>query len=358
MEDGNENSALRVRINYGSGVVVLPRSAAEKLPSATKKETAVLLAILTHPDALVSELPALCGVKPEEFAAAAAFWRGAGILDFDGESEEVPARPASAEKTVPPAGQTAPEPPKKKVPARASTDLPKYTMEETARMVEGNKDLAKMLDDCGRILGKMLSSGESSNLLALVGQLDLDPEFILLVCAHCKEVGKSSVRYVMTTATEYFDEGISTVETLEEHLKKIEKTRSVEGKLREKLGIGARAFSSREKKFFETWTSGFGYDFDVLEIAFDIAADKGAEKPMPYMNGVIERWHADGLTTAAQIRESIERQAAEAAAQKETRTEPGKSFDSGDFFAAALQRSYQNHTAVPEVPAGNGKKTK
>lgn len=370
-ETGAGNGAEKYRINYGSGVVVLPKKAADRLASATKKETAVLLAVLTNPEADAEQIAGLCRLSAGDADAALAFWRGAGVIELteapphgeptDGaalpEGEATRAQePHTAADEPAPAGDGAEKKPKS-IPARPSTDLPQYTMEETADMLEKNAAFSLMIDECGRILGKVLSVGETASLLALIGQLDLSEDFVLLTCAHCAKVGKKSVRYVCKTAVEYFDRGITSTETLEEHIRTIEKYADVETELRKMLGIGQRELGSREKKFFETWLGQYGYSAEAIRIAFDIAVDNNVEKPLPYMNGIIEKWHGAGLQTPEEIRAAIEKQKADAAAAKEKtdRADPGKSFDSGDFFAQALQRSYQNSTQVPEVPKDSGK---
>lgn len=363
-----DKTVSRVKINYGNGVVVFPAAAAQRLLSASRSEAAVLLGILTHPETDPADLSGLCAVPEEDVRAALAFWRGVGVIDVV--TEEAPDEAPAAEKVrteEPREAETEQdkqekqdkqdkhnknEGKSKKVPLRQSTDLPEYTMEETAALLEGNADYSKMVDECSRIIGKVLTINESARLIALVDQLGLNPEFVLLVCAHCKSAGKSSLRYIMTTAVEYFDKGINSVDGLEEYLHSIENVVDAEGQLRKLLGIGSRAFGKRDKDFLERWCGTYEYDFEVVRIAFEIAADNNVAKPMPYMNGIIEKWHEAGCKNAEDVRALIDREKAERAGQLPAAKPDGSgiSFEVNDFFGAALKRSYEESGTLPDVP--------
>ena len=92
----------------------------------------------------------------------------------------------------------------------------------------------------------------------------------------------------------------------------------------------------------------------MIERAYEATVDSIGEASMRYTDGVLKRWQAEGLLTPAAVEESDEkwRQAHESApnAAKQGKTGKGDksdihtsgSFDTDDFFEAALRRSYED----------------
>ncbi len=317
-------------INYGTGVTVVPAAAVARFKDASKRDILVLMALLDAPDATAAELADAAACTEEQVNAALAFWQGAQIIGAQG--EEKPAEP--------------PKNPVKKTKAYGG-EPPVYTMDEISELIEGNADVSTMIDECQRLLGKMLRTSETARLLSLMDYLGLDSEYVLCLCAHCSRIGKTSLRYVETTALALFDKGIIDVHTLDDHFRTAEAAYAIETQIRKLFGINLdRALSAKEKKIIEPWTAKFGYGIDIIKRAYDITVDKIKEPSLSYANAILQNWYDAGLKTA----EEIDAHLAEAAKAAEETAKMGKSFDSEDFFAAALNRSYEGAQA-PDLPA-------
>lgn len=89
------------------------------------------------------------------------------------------------------------------------------------------------------------------------------------------------------------------------------------------------------------WIS-FGYDVEIVRMAYEITVNATNEPSLNYANAILERWNADGLRTVEEIQNYL----AEAKAKKEgkaaAKAELGNSFDTDDFFEAALRRSFSD----------------
>ena len=90
-----------------------------------------------------------------------------------------------------------------------------------------------------------------------------------------------------------------------------------------------RELTTKEKKFITTWVGEFGYGIDVIKKAYEMTVDAIHEPSPAYANAIIERWHKEGLADLAAIE----------AAQSDKLPSEG-SFDTDDFFEAALKRSF------------------
>ena len=142
-------------------------------------------------------------------------------------------------------------------------------------------------------------------------------------------MGKKSLHYVEKTAFGLYDAGITTGDQLAEELRRREAAAEAEGKIRSLFGMGERAFTTKEKKFISAWINELGYSMEIIQRAYEIAADATGKSSMPYANSVLERWNAAGLRTLEDIEASYEK----GDAPKEG------SFDTDSFFDAAVKRA-------------------
>ncbi len=334
--NNSENKELRV--NYGQGVVVLPEAVMGVISTAKKNDIIVLLALLSDKDANTASVAEKYAMSEEAVERAIAFWRGAGILSYGEEKKTEPAPEAKEEK---PRAKTS------KGGRRGDLGaLPEYSSNEIAEMVENDREVALMIDECERALGKIFRVGETAKILALRDYLGFSPDYIAALCAYCAKIGKTSVRYLETTAIALYDDGITDKETLEEHLRLAEAKHELETQIRSLFGMNmSRALTTKEKRFIDSWIGTFGYGLEVIKLAYEITVDKINEPSLNYANAILESWNSKGLKTEDEVKAQIE-------AEAEAKGEPsaGKSFDSTDFFEAALRRSYSDSGAVPEIP--------
>ena len=343
----SKNENYKLRVNYGSGVVVLPESVLNVMNSAKKNDICILIALLSDVTSDVESIAQKCGATPEAVEHAIAFWRGAGVISF------------CEEKTVEDKATIAPEKPKAKSTKTCKCadlgELPNYTTTEIANMVESDRDIALMIDECERALGKILRVGEIAKLIALRDYLGFAPDYIIALCEHCAKIGKNTVRYLETTAVALYDDGITDKETLDEHLRRAQEKHDIEIQIRSLFGMNMnRALTAKEKKIIEDWTVTYCYGIEVIKLAYEITVDTIKEANLNYANGILQRWYAAELKTEEDIKAQLE-------ADAKVKGEPaaGKSFDSTDFFEAALRRSYEGAGATPEVAvAPDNKKRK
>lgn len=330
----NENKKLAV--NYGQGVIVLPEAVMGAISSAKKTDIIALLALVSEKDADITAIAERYALSTDSIERAIAFWRGAGIISYIEENKPEPEK--KEEKA--PVKQT-------KGGKRGDLgELPEYSSTEIAEMIEGNREVALMIDECERALGKIFRVGEIAKILALRDYLGFTLEYIAALCEHCAKIGKTSIRYIETTALALYDDGITDKASLDEHLRIAQAKHDLEVQIRSLFGMNmTRALTTKEKKFIDSWIGNFGYGYEVIKLAYEITIDKINEPSLNYANAILERWNADGLKTEDEVKARIE-------AEAEAKGEPagGKSFDSTDFFEAALRRSYGDAGAVPDVP--------
>ena len=169
--------------------------------------------------------------------------------------------------------------------------------------------------------------------MKLYDYLGLEADYILLLCAHCASLGKTSLRYIEKTAVGLFDDGITKYNELETYFEYFDTARSMEGKLRRLFGMGERAFTKKEKSTFIKWVS-WGYTYEIVEKAYETMVDSINKVSTLYIDRILENWHNAGYKTIEEIDLGLEEYK-----KKKKASEKG-SFDTDDFFEAALKRSY------------------
>ncbi len=312
--------------NYGQGVLNVPAAALDV--DASPAQLAVLLWLSS--DLSLAEKPIrlakLASIDRAAAEEALAFWSSCGLLSQGETKQAPPAAPASKKEQ-----KTAPAP---KVLQRAD-ELPTYTQTELADIIESRSGLRVLVDESQRIMGKMFNPMEVNVLLGMVDWLKLSEEYVLLLLAHAKRIGVKSMRQIERHAIALVDEGITEPDALNEKLRRIEDAKSLEGRVRSLFGMGSRALTAKEQKFFEDWSS-YGYGEEEIRLAYEMTANSTGKASLAYANSILKGWHSEGLKSKAEI----EKKMAEEKAAREGAAAFGNSFATDEFFEAALQKTY------------------
>ena len=357
--------------NYGESVLVLPGAALSA--DATGEQLRVLLWLAG--DASLADKPTqlakLAGCRREDLAGILAFWQESGVMEAvqpEGRSDSLPAAKKKGRGAAPVSATAAGASPQAPGSAaatpgageaasagasgganvtrlRRADELPTYSSGELADMMEKRESLRLLIDEAQNIFGKMFNLHEVNILVGLVDYLQLDGEYILVLLAHCRRMELKSLRAVERYAISLIDQGIGTAPALEARVQELEAAHTLEGKVRSMFGLKSRALTSKEKKFIAAWI-GFGYGEEVIRRAYEITVNATGEPSLSYANAILERWHADGLATPEEIdrRLQAEREA------KTGKTTLGNSFDTDDFFEAALKRSFSSEPSAGSAP--------
>ena len=318
---------MKYIINYGASVGAFPKSALEIAKRAGADELKVLLFLCAcEGNADEKKLVKLTGCKSEKVRDALCFWRGAGIIAAaDGEPDQTAESAETANAT---SDTKVKAEPKKKL--QRSEELPNYTSKELGDILEQRNDTATLINECQNIMGKIFNVREINVLIGLCDYLALDTEYIMILLTYCMSIGKNSLHFAEKLAFSLYDAGICTSEELSAELHRRELAERAEGRIRSLFGIGERAFTSKEKKFILAWLGEMKYSIEIIEKAYEVTADATGKGSLPYANSVLERWNAEGLRTLEDIEAAI--------AKKKSEPSDG-SFNTDDFFDAAIKRA-------------------
>ncbi len=322
---------MKYRINYGASVGVFPKSALEVIKRAGESELKVLLCLCAaEGNADEKKLSRQSGVGVESVREALSFWRGAGVIEnAEAETEETA---VESQVGVKEEGAPKKEEKQSKKKIERNDELPNYTSEQLANILEKRTDTATLINECQNIVGKVFSVHEINILIGLLDYLSLDCEYIMMLLTYCVSIGKKTLHYTEKLAFSLYDMGICTPSELSEELRRRELSAASEGKIRAMFGIGSRAFTSKEKKFITAWTCEMGYGMDVIERAYEVTANATGNASFAYANTVLERWYADGLRTLEEIEASYKK-------NDNGSRDSNSTFETDSFFDAAVRRA-------------------
>ncbi len=322
----------KIEIEYRRKVFALPYDGVrDHLESADAADLKVLLLLAMDEDARASypdnadTLAASVGLSRRAFDAAVSHWCECGVLT-----------------TSAPTANPTPQPEVKRAPSPTNVpdaSRPSYSGAELESLVAESGELKMLIDGASDVLKKVLSPAEINKLVELSDYLRLSSEYILMLCYYMTTIGKSSVAYIYKAAYTLHDEGICDVIALDEYIKRRERQQDGVNKLRTLLGIGGRSLVPKEREAFERWIVEWSMPHEMFERAYEITISKTENHKfsLPYMNKILENWHNAGYKTV----EDADNALAEYRREHDNGGVNASSFDTDEFFEAALRRSYQ-----------------
>ena len=190
-----------------------------------------------------------------------------------------------------------------------SAQRPAYTEEDVRRQLElPRAGFRQLVGEVQRCLGRMLSTEELKLLLGMVEYLGLPGEVVNVLVHYCVERGRSrgagrmpSMRMIEKEAYRWADERIDTLEKAAAFLQNETRRNSRMGELCELLGITGRRLTPSEEKYLQAWID-MGFSSDAVSLAYEKTCDNTGGLTWKYMNSILERWNAQGLYTADQVR--------------------------------------------------------
>lgn len=331
--------ASKIAIKYNNGN--LPANLAELLQNADEQDLRILIAVMMLAEresgvAPIGELAEQVGAAQSEVDASIKFWRGAGVLGAVASSK------TSASSKTKEIGEPEKKTPKSEAQTahrngvlEKSGALTAYNSSELADLMERRRVSAQFVDEAQRVLGKIFRSYDTGILVGIVDQLGFEEEAVLALLSYAARKGKKTLRYTEQMAIAFYDEGIVDTQLVLERINLMERSAEVIAKIRNLFGMGERELTTSEKKLFSAWTEKFGYDLDVVRMAYDITVDS-IQKPVPkYTNSILEKWHTEGLRSVDDVNAYLENKQTKKLSEASM-----KSYDLEDFVEAALQRSY------------------
>ncbi len=306
------------------------------LRSADENDLRVVLALAlssNDENADYSDIIRKLEITESEFDASVKYWCGAGLIK---KSRKNSPKAEDNKKTADIPTVTDAHRGGK---LERGSEMPSYSSSELAELIEKRHITAEFIDEAQRVVGKIFNTHEVNILVGMVDYIGFDEPSVIIILSHMVKMGKRSLRYAEQIAFSLYDEGITDIDALQARLCKLEDYSKTEAAVRSMFGMTGRSLTSKEKKFLKSWIDNMGYDIECIRLAYDITVDATHSPAPAYANSILENWYAAGLLTYDSI---VTAEAAKKENKLEGGSHPPKSFDTDEFFAAALKRSFDD----------------
>jgi len=280
----------------------------------------------------IEKIATILDMTVDSVSASVKFWKGAGVVSSTLQKKAASARSSAHREGV-----------------LESNPEVSYSTGELVSILERKETTAAFIDEAQRIFGKTFNAYDSNIAAGIIDRLGFEPEAALAILAYCAERGKKTMRYAEKMAISFYDEEITTSNAVYEKIKAIEKNAILTEQIKKLYGVGDRSLSSNEKKLFERWGLEYGFDIEIIRLAYDITIDNAHSADPKYTNGVLSKWYEAGVKTAEDVEKYEAQRKSDYSAPKprakKTQTQGNvdrdKSYDIDEFFAASLARGFE-----------------
>lgn len=221
------------------------------------------------------------GLSADECAGCLRFWAEQGVLTGAGQAASVADAPAE------------------KVPvARAAAVKP--TWPEVLKYQQEHREFVSFLQEVSVRLGRPLNHGDNATLLYLTTTAGVPAASVLMAVGYAVSVGKANVRYIEGLVLGWADEEVITPEQVDAKIRQLQQAQQVAAQV-EKLLCLPRPLTATQAKLAVKWLKDWGFSEVMVKRAYDLMAEHCAKFNPAYMDKILERWQAEGITQPDRI---------------------------------------------------------
>lgn len=243
------------------------------------------------------------GQQKADTVDALHYWVECGILLAENAVVEAPPVPP-AQQTGQAAGQdTAGQLPPQ---APALPDLPavRPSPEQVAARCEESKDIRYMLNEAQVKMGRTIGYDGQCTLLMLHDQYGLPIEVILMMIEYCVGAGNFSFSYIAKIGKDWGEREIFDIAKADAVITALKSANKAWRKFAAQAHLNTSP-TSAQLKYIGIWADEFGFDSDLIYLAYEEMTNHCRSLSFPYMHKVLGNWHAAGIKTAGQALKAL-----------------------------------------------------
>ena len=187
-------------------------------------------------------------------------------------------------------------------------ERPAYSETDVISAMDGDRDFRAVYGEVQRLLGRNLNTEEMKIVLGFVRYLGLPVDVICILVCYCRERARQrgslrnpSLRTIEKEAYAWAEQGIDTVEAASAYIQTQNTRHSQLGQLMQVLQIRGRSLTPGEEKYAKSWLEA-GFEMDAIAMAYERTCLNTGSMNWAYMNKILSRWQAEGLTTVEKIK--------------------------------------------------------
>ena len=187
-------------------------------------------------------------------------------------------------------------------------ELPEYTAGDVAARAGTDPAFEAAVAEAEAALGRVLSSNDLKLLFGIYDYWGLQADVIMELLHHCVEKYQSAhgagrtptMRYVEKEAQFWARGEITTLDAVEEYLRREKEKQALAAQVKELLQIHGRELTPGEAKYVDGWLA-LGFGPEALAIAYDRTVLSTGKLTWKYMDRIVRSWDEKRLYTPEAI---------------------------------------------------------
>lgn len=155
-----------------------------------------------------------------------------------------------------------------------------------------------------KLLGRPLSDREASDIQDWTETYGFGVDMVQAVIREGQDAGVTRMAYLNQIARQWHEEGLRTPEEVQQAQQKQRKSAGKHKSVVQYLGL-TRRLTGAEQALLDKWTEEWGFSNEVIIRA--CAEATGADRPLQYVNRILETWRAENVRTVADAEELMTR---------------------------------------------------
>ena len=193
-------------------------------------------------------------------------------------------------------------------PPDAAEERPDYQQADIAMRLEDSEEYRALSSEVEHRLGKKLTTPDLAILLGLYDHLGLPAHVIYQLVNHCAEKitarygegRRPTLRQIEQEGFAWARLGIYSQAAVEDYLKRYARRKQDFAAYMRVLRLGERTPVESEEKYLAAWED-MGFPPETVAAAYDRTVLHCHEFRWRYCNGILRRWHQDGIHTPAEV---------------------------------------------------------
>ncbi len=215
--------------------------------------------------------------------------------------------------------------------ARALRPDPTYV----AKRISEDKEIEALLNEAQYIFGRTVSHNEIAGIIMLHDNEGLPCEVILMLLTYGVE-NKKGMKQIEAMGAAWAREGILTLQSADEKIRQLEESKEAWRKVQSVLGLEFRKPTQKEEENSNRWVNEWNFSESMIKEAYDICVNAKGKYIPNYVNTVLGRWYASGITTVEQVRAERAKSSSKAMPSSSANSDRKSSFDIEDLKGLSM----------------------
>ncbi|WP_077369317.1 DnaD domain protein [Anaerosalibacter sp. Marseille-P3206] len=172
-------------------------------------------------------------------------------------------------------------------------------------LIEANDivPINKMFNSIDYIMRRQLVPNEKKKVLEWIYNYNMNPDMVVKAFFYAIEKkGIKNVNYVEGIIRNWYDDGITNVEALQQKFKKTDERYYRYDRIMKYLGLGNRLPTESEMNVIDKWFESYKFSLELVLKACE-NSKKTSNPSINYIDGILTSWHGKGISTVDEIEE-------------------------------------------------------